>query len=211
MSTSKSRPEGTAVRPPRRRAVRKPASKTPAPPPVAVEEKVTEPAESEESRSRFIVLLRHGIAEERTAEKADEDRGLTAEGHARMKQIARGFEQIFPKAQVIYSSPLLRAMQTALWVSKAYRSRLGIATIDALAPGRSPEEVRELLSGLAERRIILVGHEPNLSENLRALIGADARSWELKKGGCYGVRIGDDGRAMLEWMLPPRVLRKLAE
>jgi len=39
----------------------------------------------------------------------DEDRSLTAEGHARMKQIARGLEQALPKANAIYSSPLLRA------------------------------------------------------------------------------------------------------
>ena len=72
---------------------------------------------------RFIVLLRHGIAEDATPDKKDEDRGLTSEGHARMKQIARGLERALPKVQAIYSSPLLRAVQTALWVSKAYRSR----------------------------------------------------------------------------------------
>lgn len=174
----------------------------------------TIPQEDEEEgrRERFVVLLRHGIAEERTEAKADEDRSLTPEGHARMKQVARGLERAFPKAQVIYASPLLRAVQTALWVSKGYRSRVKVNTTDSLIPGADPKEFIEFLASIKERRIIIVGHEPNLSDNLMDLIGVTAtRQFELKKGGCYGVRIYADGRALLEWLLSPRILRKLAE
>lgn len=157
---------------------------------------------------RFIVLLRHGIAEERTAGKKDEDRGLTAEGHAKMKQIAKGLQRALPKAQAIYASPLLRAVQTALWVSKGYRSRANVNTVDALAPGVSMKEVRALVNAIEERRAILVGHEPSLSEAVHALTGVNVS--DLKKGGCYGVRLLPDGTAQLEWILPPRVLRQLA-
>jgi phosphohistidine phosphatase len=158
---------------------------------------------------RFIVVLRHGIAEEATAEKKDEDRGLTAEGHARMKQIARGLETALPKVGAIYSSPLLRAVQTALWVSKAYRSRANVNTTDALAPGGTKKEFAALIKSIGERRAVLVGHEPSLTDHVRALVGVDVP--ELKKGGCYGVRLLPDGKAVLEWMLPPRILRKLGE
>ena len=161
---------------------------------------------------RFIILLRHGIAEERTGEMKDEDRSLTAEGHARMKQIARGLEQALPKANAIYSSPLLRAVQTSRWVEKAYRSRLSVNITDALAPGATTQQFLDLVASIKERRTVIVGHEPNLSENLRALLGLGAsQSIELKKGGCYGVRVGADGVAVLEWLLPPRILRKLSE
>lgn len=178
---------------------RKPQAAAPAP-----EEK---PAPAE----RLIVLLRHGIAEEATAEKKDEDRGLTKEGHARMKEIARGLERVLPKAQAIYTSPLLRAVQTALWVSKGYKSRANINTTDALAPGASAKQFRAFIDSVAERRVIIVGHEPNLTRGMAALTGVDAAKLELKKGGCYGVRILGDGSATLEWLLPPRVLRKLGE
>ena len=168
--------------------------------------------EEEGRRDRFIVLLRHGIAEERTGEKTDEERSLTPEGHARMKQVARGLERAFPKAQVIYSSPLLRTVQTALWVSKGYRSRVKVNTSDALIPGASPKEFVEFLNGITERRVIVVGHEPNLSDNLTDLLGVDgANRLELKKGGCYGVRLRPDGTVVFEWLLSPRILRKLAE
>lgn len=165
-----------------------------------------------QDRERFIVLLRHGIAEDPSPEKADDERGLTAEGHARMKQIARGLEQSFPRAGAIYSSPLLRATQTALWVSKAYRLRISVNTSEALTPAATTAQFLELIASIDERRTIVVGHEPNLSENLRALVGlGESRAIELKRGGCYGVRIRADGSAGLEWMLPPRILRKLGE
>ncbi len=170
----------------------------------------TSKAAPSESTERFIILLRHGLAEEATADKKDEDRSLTAEGHARMKQIARGLEIALPKVTAIYTSPLLRAVQTALWVSKAYRSRAAVNTTDALAPGASRKDFLALIASIEARRAILVGHEPTLSDNLRALVGLGrSRSVELKKGGCYGVRLNADGTAVLEWMLPPRILRKL--
>jgi phosphohistidine phosphatase len=174
---------------------RKAAPRKPAPPPA----------------ERFIVLLRHGIAEEASAEKKDEERGLTSQGHARMKEIAQGLERALPKAQAIYTSPLLRAVQTALWVSKGYKSRIKINTTDALAPGAAAKDFRALIDAITERRVIIVGHEPVLTRGLAALIGIDAAKLELKKGGCYGVRILGDGTATLEWLLPPRMLRKLGE
>lgn len=168
--------------------------------------------EDEGQRDRFVVLLRHGIAEDRVGDKTDEERSLTPEGHARMKQIAKGLERAFPKAQVIYSSPLLRAVQTALWLSKGYRSRVKVNTTDALIPGASTGQFADFIAGIQERRVIVVGHEPNLSENLLQLAGLSAGDHlELKKGGCYGMRLRQDGGAVLEWLLSPRILRKLSE
>ena len=163
-------------------------------------------------RDRFLVLLRHGIAEDKTEGKRDEDRSLTSEGHARMKMIARGIERAFPKAQAIYSSPLLRAVQTALWVSKGYRSRIKVNTTDALIPDASTTEFNDFINGIKDRRAIIVGHEPNLSSNLTEMVGLPSGDGiELKKGGCYGVRLRGDGIAVLEWLLSPRILKKLAE
>ena len=58
-------------------------------------------------------------------------------------------------------------------------------------------------------RIICVGHEPNLSMTMRVLTMMSSEGGiELKKGGCYGLRLFKDGGARLEWLLPPRVLRR---
>jgi phosphohistidine phosphatase len=151
----------------------------------------------------FLILLRHGIAEEKGT-KPDEERELTEVGHKRMKQIARGLARVFPKAEVIISSPLVRARQTAEWVSKAYD--LPIEFSDALAKDADVAQFRALVDGLTVQRAILVGHEPTLSAFMRALTGMQGEI-ELKKGGCYGVRVSG-GAARLEWMLPPRVMRR---
>lgn len=194
MSTSKAAP---------RKSV--PRKAAPASPPDA-------PQGQAAKQERFVVLLRHGIAEDPTPDKPDQDRSLTAEGHARMKQIGRGLERALPRVQAIYSSPLLRAVQTALWVSKAYRSRVVIATAEALATGTSPKQFLELIDSITARRSIVIGHEPTLTEGLRALVGLGSSPvLELKKGGCFGVRLLSDGNAILEWVLPPRILRKLGE
>jgi phosphohistidine phosphatase len=161
---------------------------------------------------RSVVLLRHGIAEDAAPGQADEERALTTEGHARMKQIAKGLERAFPKAQAIYASPLLRAQQTAIWVSKAYRGRARLLTTEVLVPGASAEAFAELLRMIPERRIVVVGHEPNLSRNTLALIRAgDRTSIDFKKAGAACVRLRGDGDGTLQWMLTPRLLTKLSE
>ena len=174
--------------------------------------KAKQPPVEQATFDRFVVFLRHGIAEDRTAEKRDEDRGLTAEGHARMKQIAKGLERALPKVQTIYASPLLRAVQTALWVSKGYRSRANVKTVEELTPSASIEDLVNWVMKVNERRIILVGHEPNLSETVRSLLNLPAsQPMDLKKGGCFGLLVHPDGTVTLEWALPPRILRKLGE
>jgi len=158
---------------------------------------------------KFVVLLRHGIAEPHGSRADDDARELTETGHRRMKQIARRLAENFPKAAAIYSSPLIRATQTAHWVAKAYDGRLEVKLAPALVPTAETAEARAFLESLGEARVICVGHESNLSELMLALTSMRADGGiELKKGGCYGVRIAENGAAQLEWMLPPRVLRR---
>lgn len=155
---------------------------------------------------RFVILMRHGLAEELTSENTDAERELTEEGGRKMKKLAKGLYKLFPKAEVIVSSPLRRAVQTAEWVSKAYGD-MPVEITDALAPESNETRFRELLDRVTARRAIFVGHEPMLSIFMLTL-AAMAGEIELAKGGCYGVRIQPDGSARLEWMLPPRAMKK---
>ena len=161
-----------------------------------------------EKGQRFLVLLRHGIAEERSVTKADGERELTDEGHRRMKEIARGLRKLLPKAEAIYSSPLVRCKQTADRVARVYDD-LEIVTTEALAPDSELPAFRELVAGITVRRAILVGHEPTLTRFMLDLTRMTAEALELKKGGCYGIRVDAQGVAQLEWMLPPRVTRRV--
>jgi phosphohistidine phosphatase len=154
---------------------------------------------------RFVILLRHGIAEPRGS-KPDEKRSLTTTGRQRLKEIGRALARIFPRPDAVYSSPLLRCTQSAEQLVKAYR-KLEFTTSEALRPDADPSKIRKLLETTKSQRVICVGHEPGLSAIMRELTKVEG-DFELKKGGCYGIRIeGSDAR--LEWMLPPRVLRRV--
>jgi len=151
---------------------------------------------------KFLVLLRHGIAEDAREGQDDLDRQLTAKGRKRMDAIAAGLARIFPEAEAIYSSPAVRAIQTAEPVAKEYR--LKIQKSDALAPGKP---IREFVDEVTVDHAIFVGHEPTLSSLMLEL--TDTRgTFDLKKGGCYGIAF-DGGTARLEWILTPGVLRRL--
>ncbi len=155
---------------------------------------------------KFVILLRHGIAEPKGS-APEETRPLTEDGHKRMKENARGLASLFPKAEAILTSPLTRAVQTAEWVVRAYAS-LPLVTSDLLRPEADPGALRQLLDATSVGRFILVGHEPNLTEGMLTLTKMHADSEiELKKGGCYAIRITETGDAHLEWMLAPKVMR----
>lgn len=182
---------------------RAPAANAPVPKP---EERAPKTRTAHE---KFVVFLRHGIAEDRTEEKPDAERTLTYEGHARMKEIGRGLEDVFPKADALLSSPLVRATQTALWIAKAYRGALHPEITEELLPERAPSQLLAFVRSVDAIHPILVGHEPLLSGAVAALVGLPPGALDLKKGGCLGVRIPPDGPPVLEWALPPRVLRRV--
>ena len=158
----------------------------------------------------LIILLRHGIAEDKSAGKPDEERRLTREGNEKMKRVSRALAEMLPDADAIYSSPLVRAYETAEWVAKAYGGKLQIETTAALAPGHDPSEFRDLLrrTGLKECAYY-TGHEPHLTTLMLALTKTQTASdLSLKKGGCYGLDFDDlAAPARLRFLLAPALLR----
>ena len=168
-------------------------------------------SESHEPHSaphRFILLLRHGIAEPRGEGKADKERQLTRKGARRMTEIGQGLAGTFPAVEAIYTSPLVRAVQTGTALAKGYGGQIPIQLSEALEPGRDASEIRALLEALPQGRLIFIGHEPDLTRFLGDLCSLDTARMQLKKGGCYGIRI-DATAASLEWMLAPGLLRRV--
>jgi phosphohistidine phosphatase len=158
---------------------------------------------------KLVVLFRHGIAEDPSPDKEDADRSLTTAGHDRTKRAARGLAKVVPKVDVIHSSPFLRALQTALWATRAWRGKVKVQTTDALRPDASPDDVRKLVAATDGKTIVLVGHEPNLTRCLADLLGMAEVRANLRKAGCVAVSVDEQGRGTLEWMLTPRTLRGL--
>lgn len=164
-----------------------------------------------------LLVIRHGIAEDRDAFAAsgtdDAQRPLTQEGRRKMRQVARALTTLVPALDVLASSPLVRARQTADLVAKAY-SGLAITEITQLEPDQHPDAFAEWLGGQARRGVIAaVGHEPLLGRIVSHLLAGRAESFiELKKGGVCLVGFPDrvePGAGLLRWALTPGQLREL--
>jgi phosphohistidine phosphatase len=154
-----------------------------------------------------LIFLRHGAAVESEAwEQGDNSRPLTNAGHKQAKRVATLLEAHAPAVDVILSSPLTRAQETATHVAKRLGHPEG-ATIDArLGPGFAREKLAGILSDHPDAEtLLLVGHEPDFSQTIGALTGGQVA---MKKAGVALVEVPD--RTLLEgtllWLMPPKVL-----
>jgi phosphohistidine phosphatase len=114
---------------------------------------------------------------------------------------------------LVLSSPFLRARQTAEIIANAFKLKKHLAFSDALTPDGDPKVLIQQLNELkpAPENILLVGHEPYLSQLVALLIsGGDMAAVELKKGGLCKLETGSlrSGRcAALAWLLTPKQLK----
>lgn len=163
-----------------------------------------------------LYLVRHAIAAERgPAYPDDRLRPLTPAGIARFRETMGGLRQLDVTIDLVLSSPLVRARETAELVSAGLPGKPAIETLEALAPGGRAALVIEALAKYARRRLrrlAIVGHQPDLGDLGSRLLGARG-SLEFKKGGVAFLELDGAtpaGPGTLHWMLPPKVLRKLA-
>jgi phosphohistidine phosphatase len=162
-----------------------------------------------------LLIVRHAIAEEREtwAPRDDDLRPLTDDGKKKMKEAAKGLQALVPKLDVLASSPLTRAMQTAAILAKVFEKSEPLS-VDSLAPGQHPPAFAAWLRTQAARKVVaVVGHEPTLGTIISWLTAGIEQSFvELGKGGACLLTLGeriDAGEAMLEWVLRPSQLRAL--
>ena len=163
-----------------------------------------------------IFLLRHAIAVERAEhEGPDEERALTAEGRRKLKCVARAMRNLELSFEVILSSPLVRALQTAEIVAASLRLKDRLQVTDWLAPSASPGKQVAWLKSLqpSPGTVLLVGHEPNFSElTSHLLTGGRLLSINFKKAGLCKVTADPvaAGRATLEWLLTPNQMQQMS-
>jgi phosphohistidine phosphatase len=160
-----------------------------------------------------IYLIRHAIAEQRgDAWPDDAKRPLTANGAARMKKAARGLARLQVTLDLVLTSPLVRARQTAEIVAGAFDPHPAIVNTDALAPGGSYGAlVADLEKHVRKAHLALVGHEPSIGELAARLIGS-RHPVEFKKGTICRVDLDEippSGPGNLRWLLTPKILRSI--
>jgi len=166
-----------------------------------------------------LYFLRHGQAGDKDTWQGDDfQRPLTGGGRAEMEAAASGLRALNLKPNVILSSPLVRARQTAEIAAQAF----GMAITEAapLAPGCDLDGLADALRPYRQvDEVLIVGHEPDFSTLIGLLIashGAMAMI-EMKKGACCRVDLVGKGgganalagRGTLAWLLTPKQLGQI--
>jgi len=160
-----------------------------------------------------LYILRHGIAVERGTPgyKKDSDRPLTPEGEEKMRQIADAMRGMDLKFDLILSSPYARAEQTAKIVAGELDEDVSYS--DYLVPGANALELIGEINDERPQRVLLVGHEPDLSNLISVLItGGSNAGIELKKGGLCRLtteKLVFGKCATLNLLLTPKQLQEL--
>jgi phosphohistidine phosphatase len=134
-----------------------------------------------------IYLLRHGEAEDGNGD--DSARRLTAKGERQARVAGEALAALKVEIDVCLASPKVRAAETA---------RLACQTL-----GLEPETALELRGGafdalsltVGRGDVLLVGHEPDFSDEIARLTGAKAK---LRKGGLAVI----DGTILVALMRP---------
>jgi phosphohistidine phosphatase len=162
----------------------------------------------------LLYLVRHAIAYQRDPQQwpDDRDRPLTAAGEKRFRQAARGLREFVSGVDLVLSSRLARAWQTAALLERVAGWPPPVPCA-ALEPGHLPHEVLAALqphAGLGAAA--LVGHEPGMGELASYLLTGEPGhvAVEMKKGAVECLQMGaglQPGSAVLRWLAPPKLLR----
>lgn len=148
--------------------------------------------------------MRHGPAEDYAASGRDFDRALTGSGKDRVRAVAQRLVEMDEAPKLIVASPLVRAQQTADIVAKEIR--LGaIETERDLAPGGDGVTFVRSAATLGRKRLMVVGHEPDLSDLVTQLLGAPF-GFDMLKAMVVGLRITPGEKAEMRFVLDPKTL-----
>lgn len=176
----------------------------------------TEELQAKRPSEYELYIMRHGLAVTRAPSTMMDDakRPLTPEGKEKMQEIAAGLVRLGVAVDWVVSSPLVRAVETAEIVADALSPKPAFDFCDALRPGGAPEALIAFLAKRPNhRRVLVVGHEPDLGELAARLIGAGrSANMPFKKGGCCQITFSifpPKAPGRLVWWLTPRVMRKL--
>jgi phosphohistidine phosphatase len=167
-----------------------------------------------------LIIIRHGRAGDRESfaktGKDDALRPLTAEGKRRMKQGAKGLRRVIAKIDLLATSPLKRAAQTAAIVYGAYGDKPQFVELDLLSGhGQDPAKFVSWLKeqDLDAATVAIIGHEPDLSHWAGWMLTSQKKGLVMLKKGAvcvidFPTRVAG-GKGVLYGLYQPGDLRKL--
>jgi len=151
-----------------------------------------------------LYFLRHGEADWPDWKKSDDERPLTDFGKKEMRDVAKFLARLKVRPDLIVTSPLPRAAQTAEIAADYLKAKL--RKDELLAPGFGMSELRTIFKRHRSKALMLVGHEPDFTNVISGLTGA---SLKLSKAGVALLDVDPESEeGKLLWLFPPKFARK---
>jgi phosphohistidine phosphatase len=170
------------------------------------------------------MFIRHAEAEEagRGVSGADEKRALTPLGWKQARTVADALEYLKLRPQLVLTSPLVRAQQTAEAMCERLKNAPQPVLTKTLAPGGTWRQLRVQIARRASRLekrgkkrtpiVFVVGHQPDLSFMVLEAVAGAARGFKLLKGACVGVEWEGpsmQGTPAIWFAMDPRLAKRL--
>jgi phosphohistidine phosphatase len=158
-----------------------------------------------------LYLVRHADAEKTQPGKKDEDRKLSKEGKERIRGVAGEWFYFIKKLDLICTSPLIRAVETAEIIGKCFEYKGEIIRDNILGPGSYTKDMIELINSLEGNDILIVGHQPDLSEHVSNLISSNGALIDFKKAAIAKISFNGKvnlSKGYLEYLIPTNAFLK---
>ena len=154
-----------------------------------------------------LYVMRHGPAEDQASDGLDGSRALTPPGRERTRHVAKRLGDIGESPKTIVSSPLVRALQTAEIVYLVAPTPIAVEANTALAPRGAAHDFVRHCAKQGRKRMMVVGHEPDLSLLVAQLIGDNMPYGGFSKSMVVSLRVPNEGGlASIRFVLEPKTL-----
>ena len=153
-----------------------------------------------------IYLIRHGESEQTSEGKPHEERALTSNGIEIIKTSIEVWKKFIDNFDIILSSPLKRAKQTALIISSVFKSPFEIAEEICLLNGGLTEDLLSISRSLNLNDIAMIGHQPDIGNHIASMIGSNDANFKLPPAVIVKIYFEEKpgiGKGVLEFLLPP--------
>lgn len=157
-----------------------------------------------------LFVVRHAVAEDAPSGGDDRARRLTGKGRRRFARLVRRLVRAGLEIDLVATSPLVRARETAEILAEALPSRPRIEVIEALAPGADWHALVEWMVHQGAGSVAWVGHAPCVGRLVAMSIGDGTAAVRMEKGSIAAIAL-DDGPGHpgdLEWLVHPDLLRR---
>jgi phosphohistidine phosphatase len=155
-----------------------------------------------------LYLIRHSIAENISFDKKDFDRELTEEGKFVIKKSSEAWKNYVGNVEVILTSPLIRAIQTAEIISSTLQEIPNLIKDNNLGTGSRTADLIDILNSLEYKNVVVVGHQPDLSQHINNFCGTGSFNLAFSPASLAKIEFDNSikyGRGRLIYFVPPIV------